>query len=151
MTERKVKVTVRRMTEDDIDAVLGLGGNMVSRYELTSLGLEGPLDFSFVAEVDGRIIGFNLAQMQYVGIPLTKVCLMYGIVVEYEYRRHGIGNRLVAGMIGCCSERGVNIVRALVEQSDVQLQRFITQLGFTHSKITNYDKTVEVSFKRLET
>jgi N-acetylglutamate synthase-like GNAT family acetyltransferase len=143
MTERNVKVIVRRMTEDDIDAVLSLGGNMVSRYELMSLGLEGPLDFSFVAEVDDHIIGFNLAQMQYVGIPLTRVCLMYGIVVEYEYRRHGIGNRLVEGMLECCDERGVRTVRALVKQDDAQLQRFISQLGFTRSTIDNYDKTVD--------
>ncbi len=143
MTERKVKVIVRRMAEDDIDAVLSLGGNMVSRYELMALGLEGPLDFSFVAEVDEHIIGFNLAQMQYVGIPLTRVCLMYGIVVEYEYRRHGIGNRLAEAMIRCCDERGVDTVRALVKQDDVQLQRFITQLGFTRSTIDNYDKTVD--------
>ena len=143
MTERKVKVTVRRMTEEDIDAVLSLGGNMVSRHELMALGLEGPLDFSFVAEVDGHIIGFNLAQMQYVGIPLTRVCLIYGIVVEHEYRRHGIGNKLVEEMFRCSNERGVNTVRALVEQSDVQLQRFITQLGFSCSTVANYDKTVD--------
>ena len=142
MAERNVKVIVRRMTENDIDAVLSLGGNMVSRYELMSLGLEGPLDFSFVAEVNGHIIGFNLAQMQYVGIPLARVCLMYGIVVEYEYRRHGIGNRLVEAMIKCCDEKGVRTVRALVEQGDAQLQRFISQLGFTPSTIDNYDKTV---------
>ena len=99
MTMPKVTVSVRRMTEEDIDAVMDLGGNMISRRELAALGLEGPLDYSFVAEVDCRIIGFNLARMQYVGIPLTRVCLIYGIVVQHEYRRLGIGNRLVEEML----------------------------------------------------
>ena len=143
MTESKVTVTVRSMTEKDIDAVIDLGGNMISRGELTALGLEGPLDCSFVGEVDSRIIGFNLARMQYVGIPLTRVCLIYGIVVQHEYRRHGIGNRLVEEMFRCCHERGVNTVRALVEESDARLQRFITQLGFSRSTVDNYDLTVD--------
>lgn len=143
MTTPKVNVTVRRMTEEDIDAVMNLGGNMVSRRELTALGLEGPLDCSFVAEVDARIIGFNLARIQYVGIPLTRVCLIHGIVVQHEHRRHGIGNRLVEEMFRCCHESGVETIRAHVEQSDVRLQRFITQLGFFRSTVDNYDKTVD--------
>ena len=49
MTMPKVTVSVRRMTEEDIDAVMDLGGNMISRRELAALGLEGPLDYSFVA------------------------------------------------------------------------------------------------------
>jgi len=142
MTVPKVHVTVRRMTEEDIDAVMELGGNIISRSELTDLGLEGPLDCSFVAVVDGRIIGFNLARMQYVGIPLTRVCLIHGIVVQHEFRRHGIGNRLVEEMFRCCHENGVDTIRAHVEQSDVRLQRFIMQLGFYRSTVDNYDKTV---------
>ena len=144
MTAPKEKVTVRRMTAEDIDAIMVLGGNMISRRELTALGLEGPLDCSFVAEADSCIIGFNLARIQYVGIPLTRVCLIYGIVVQHEYRRHGIGNRLMEEMLRCCHERGVDTVRALVEQSDGRLQRFITQLGFSRSTIDNYDMTVDV-------
>jgi ribosomal protein S18 acetylase RimI-like enzyme len=142
MTVPKANVTVRRMTADDIDAIIKLGGNIISRHELTALGLEGPLDCSFVAEVDGNIIGFNLARLQYVGIPLTRVCLIHGIVVQHEYRRHGIGNRLVEEMFRCCHELGVDTIRAHVEQSDLRLQRFITQLGFFRSTVDNYDKNV---------
>lgn len=142
MTASKVNVTVRRMTEVDIDGVMELGGKMISRRELTALGLEGPLDCSFVAEDNGRIIGFNLARMQHVGIPLTRVCLIHGIVVQHEYRRHGIGNRLVEEMFRCCLESGVETIRAHVEQSDDRLRRFIMQLGFLPSTVDNYDRNV---------
>ena len=50
---------------------------------------------SFVAEAEGRPIGFILVRFEYLGIPFTEVWVIHSIVVANEYRRQGIGNRLV--------------------------------------------------------
>jgi ribosomal protein S18 acetylase RimI-like enzyme len=142
MPEREVEVKVRQMTVADTDSILRLGGSMISREDLIALEPGGSIDMSFVAEVNGQIIGFNIAQVQYYGIPITKVCVISGIVVDHEYRRHGIGNRLVQAVFRRCHEKGVDTVRALVEDGDTRLTRFAEQLGFYHSTINNYDKNV---------
>ncbi len=135
-------IAIRKMSKDDFDAVLALGGNLIDLEDLVASEPGGPLDLSFVAEVDGQVIGFNLARVQYVGIPLTKVCVIGGIVVEHEYRRHGIGYKLIDEMFEYCRKNGVPTVRALVDTNDEQLRRFIESLGFQRSTISNYDRTL---------
>ena len=141
MTDKKVEVTVRQMTESDFDAVLSLGGDIISREDLIALKPGGPLDLSFVAENEGRIIGFNLACVLYYGIPLTKVGVIHGIVVEHEYRRHGIGQKLVKEVLKSCREKRVDTIRALVDDNDTPLQQFAEELGFRRSMVANYDMT----------
>ena len=135
-----MEVTVRPMTEGDIDSVLVLGGDLISQEDLLAFELGAPFDVSFVAEAEGRVIGFILARIHYVGIPLTKVCVIGGIVVEYEYRRHGIGNKLVEKLFVSCCEKGVDTVRSLIEEGDDQIRRFVEQLSFQRSTIANFDK-----------
>jgi ribosomal protein S18 acetylase RimI-like enzyme len=143
MTNGEVEVTVRPMSEDDSDNVLTLGGDLISREDLLAFELGAPFDVSFVAEAAGQIIGFTLARIHYVGIPLTKVCVIGGIVVEHEYRRHGIGNKLVEKIFVSCREKGVDTVRTLVEEGNVQVRRFVEQLGFRNSIISNLDKNLQ--------
>ena len=132
------------MTEDDIDSVLVLGGDFISREELLAFELGAPFDVSFVAGAEGRVIGFILARIHYVGIPLTKVCVIGGIVVEHEYRRRGIGNKLIEKLFVGCREKGVDIVRSLIEEGDDQIRRFVDELGFQRSTIANFDKILRL-------
>ncbi|MFC1914925.1 GNAT family N-acetyltransferase [Chloroflexota bacterium] len=130
------------MTEADIDSVMALGGDLISREDLLAFGLGAPFDVSYVAEAEGHIVGFTFSRIQYVGIPLVKICVIGGIVVEYEYRRHGIGNKLVEEIFKHCHNIGVDTVRSLVEDGDIYLKQFCGRLGFRHSTITNYDITL---------
>jgi N-acetylglutamate synthase-like GNAT family acetyltransferase len=139
MGEKEVRVSVRPAKKTDIDPVLNLTGSLVSREDLSYLN-EDPSSLGFVAEAEGHIIGFSLAHILYVGMPLTRVCVIQGIVVQHEYRRHGIGEELVKAIFQRCSEREVSTIRALVEESDARLRLFVEQLGFQRSTVANYDK-----------
>ena len=96
------------MTEDDFDAVLDLGKGLISSEELQSWGRGGALEFSFIADVDSHMVGFNLAYVEFFGIPISKLCVISGIVVEEEYHRLGIGYRLVEGVFKACKEQNVD-------------------------------------------
>lgn len=139
MAEKEVGVSVRPAKKTDIDPVLNLTGSLISREDLSYLN-EDPSSLSFVAEAEGHIIGFSLAHILYVGMPLTRVCVIQGIVVQHEYRRHGIGEELVKAIFQRCSEREVSTIRALVEESDARLRLFVEQLDFQRSTVANYDK-----------
>jgi len=142
-------ISIRRMTRSDIDAILVLiskstnGKTRVTYKELAAYDPGGPLDLSFVAEAKGQIIGFTVARLEYVYIPLVEVCLIHSIVVDPEYQRRHIGARLVSELSTHCHLQEINTIRALVRQEDNELRSFIEHLGFHPSSMTNWDKTFE--------
>lgn len=142
-------INIRRMTRSDIDAILVLvsktanGKTRVTYKELAAYDLGGPLDLSFVAEAKGQIIGFTVARLEYVYIPLVEVCLIHTIGVDPEYQRRHIGARLVSELSTHCHLQDINTIRALVRQDDNELRSFIEHLGFHPSNMTNWDKTFE--------
>ncbi|HEY86697.1 MAG TPA: GNAT family N-acetyltransferase [Dehalococcoidia bacterium] len=144
----KGTVNIRRMARSDIDGVLALerkigkGQSRITYRDMrTTTDPEGPLDLSFVSETEGQVIGFILARLAYVGIPFTEVCFIHGIVVDPDYQRSGIGNRLINSLVEHCYAEGINMLRALVPEHDDELRRFVQQLGFRPSNIINYDKS----------
>lgn len=145
MNSSEVNVSVRTIKNTDFDAVLDLAGNIISREDIASTDTENPASLCFVAEVEGRVVGFNLAHHLYVGIPLYKICVIQGIVVHDDYRRLGIGEKLIEAVCEQCKDCGITTVRALVEENDTRLQQFIEYLDFHHSTVKNYDRTVSFS------
>ncbi len=142
-------VSIRPMTHSDIHAVLALdrrsskthGG--LSYKDMAATDPGGPLDVSFVAEVSGNIVGFTIAHLAYVMIPFTEVCMLQGILVDPDYQNRGIGIKLLGKLVGHCQDEGINTIRALVEEGNDELQRFVERLGFRRSTVVNYDKTFE--------
>ncbi len=142
-------VSIRPMTRSDIHAVLALDKRLsktrggLSYKDMAATDPEGPLDVSFVAEVGGNIIGFAIARLAYVMIPFTEVCMLQGILVDPDYQNRGIGIKLLGKLVGYCQGEGINTIRALVEEGNDELQRFVERLGFRRSTVVNYDKTFE--------
>jgi ribosomal protein S18 acetylase RimI-like enzyme len=137
------------MTRDDIHDVLALDRKFagtrghLSYKDLVTLDPGGPLDLSFVAEVGGNIIGFVMARLAYLMIPLSEICLVQGILVDPDYQDRGIGSRLLRELLGYCQAEGISTVRTLVEEHNDRQRRFLEQLGFRRSAIVNYDRTYE--------
>jgi len=142
MAINEAKVTVRLIKKSDYDAVLELAGNLITREEIASMNPSDPASMCFVAEAEDEVVGFNLAHLLPVGIPLTKICVIQGIVVHDNYRRLGIGEKLVEAVMEQCVNYGIGTIRALVEESDLRLRQFIEYLGFRHSSVANFDKTI---------
>ena len=147
---KKGAASIRRMERRDIGAVLALnrqyGGkqSLITYKEMVATEPAEPLDFSFVSEAEGEIIGFVLARMSYLGAPFTgEVCVIHGMVVAPEYQRLGIGSALIDELLSYCYDEGVNTARAFVEDTDKRLKRFVERLGFHRSPVISYDKTFE--------
>ena len=136
-------VKIRQMTDDDIDAVMSLAEDTGKHRDVMGTDVRGRLDFSFVAEVDGHVIGFVLAQPELLLVPLREVCIIQVIAVKPDYHRLGIGSRLVAELQHHCDVQGIGTLRALVPLNDTELRRWVENMGFSRSNIINYDKTSE--------
>jgi len=145
----KDTIKIRRMTRADtldvvdLDRKISRGQSRITYRDLISTDPEGPLDLSFISEIEGKVIGFILARLAYVGIPFTEVCIIHGVLVDPNYQRSGVGSKLVNALLGYCCNEGIYMVRALVAEHDNELRNFVQQLGFRTSTIVNYDKTFD--------
>lgn len=143
MAIEEISVTVRQLKKTDLQDALNLAGNLITSEGLASLNPGAPGTLCFVAEAEGKIVGFNLASELYVGIPLSKICVIQGIVVHDDYRRLGIGEKLVEAVSSYCEKCNIEAVRTLVDERDNRLQQFVEHLGFRRSLVANFDKIIE--------
>lgn len=147
MEKGEVDIHIRPMERKDIDAVLAidrrisLTRSIFTRRELSACDPGGPLDLSFVAEVENKTVGFVLARLAYVGIPVTEVGIIQAVAVDPDYRREGIGARLLNTLSSCCQSEGISQLRVVINERDTQLKDFFENLGFRRSELVNYTKT----------
>jgi putative acetyltransferase len=148
---KEAKVSIRRMTRNDIHEVLSLDriiadqGRDVIKYEDMASANPGiPPDLSFVAEIDGKIVGFSINRSTYLMVPLTEVCIIHAILVHPDYQGQGIGGKLIEALLNHCQTEGVGmVIRALIPRDNKQLQALFKRKGFQRSHIVNFDKAIE--------
>ena len=143
MDTPEIKVVIHPLRKSDLGAVASLAGKLITIEELASFHLEDPDTVCFMAEAEGKVVGFNLARELYVGIPLSKICIIQGIVVHEDYRRHGIGEKLIETVFNHCVNSKIEAVRTLIDESDIRLRWFVEHLGFQRSSVANFDKNIE--------
>lgn len=146
----KEAISVRRMTRSDIDAVIGLdkkigkGKSQISYKDMAALDPGGPLDFSFIAEAGGKVIGFTLARLMYMGMPFSEFCVIYAIDVAEEHQGKGVGRRLADEILDRCRDEGIDTIRAIFPEKNEKLRKAVENLGFRRSPVVNYDFTSDI-------
>ncbi len=145
---------IRGMAPSDLGPVMSLDEKLsgtrsyASYEELFGYELAGKLNFSFVATMMNKLVGFVIAHATFLYIPITEVCIINSIVVDPDFRRHHIGSRLIEELITKCRAENISIIRALVKEPDESLRTFIQQLGFKKSEIVNYDRVCETTIEK---
>ena len=126
-------------TRDAVSAVLSIWWRDIPSKEALVSQLGGADDFSLVAECEGRLVGFVLARLAYVGVPMAGVCLIHSIAVLPDYQEHGIGTLLIEKLRDDCKAKGVHTLRALVPAGNARLTSICQELGFQRSPVVNFD------------
>ena len=118
-------MNLRRMSHQDINSILDLdreitkGRSIITREDLVTMNPGGALDCSFVYESEGKLVGFILAQISYLGLLSGETCLIHGVGVDPAYQQHGIGSNtrdatfVLRKVLGRC--RGILMQRAIAE------------------------------------
>jgi ribosomal protein S18 acetylase RimI-like enzyme len=159
MTSAEKEVKIRPMERKDIDAVLAayskireekIPGTKRSRLsyrgtmtyeEVASTNPGGPLDLSMVAEANGKLIGFIWGRLTFAGIPVDEVGIIHMLIVDPDYQRQGIAAKLVDALAERCHARGVNTVRAVIDERHWELRNYFQRLGFSRSELVIYTRT----------
>ncbi len=133
----KESVKIRSLDYKDIDEIveiekLILGKNR-RKYWLMKIDLleeRSPMT-SLVAEVEGKVVGFIIAEVagwEY-GVPDT-VALIETIGVHPDYQQKGIATSLFRKLVDNLRKIGINTVYTFVEWRSWDLLRFFAKMGF---------------------
>jgi len=141
MNVRKSDVTIRPLVRSDVDPVLGFWwSSFIANKDMVASQIGGRHDLSFVATFEGHLVGFILARIEYLGIPIKEVCVIHAVAVEPKYQGQSIGSLLINELKSTCESRGIPTMRAFVSENDNKLMSYFERLGFHRSDIINLEQ-----------
>lgn len=123
-----MNVQIRKMTLEDVPVVVQLDQMSFSlpwpersfRFELT----DNPASRCRVAEVDGRVVGMIVAWL------LVDEMHIATIATHPEYRRHGIGSKLLTDILLYGIEEGAESSFLEVRESNLAAQEMYRKFGY---------------------
>ena len=140
MNARKSGVAIRPLVRSDIEPVLGFWwSSFIANKDLVASQIGGRRDLSFIATFEGHLVGFILARIEYLGIPIKEVCVIHALAVEPKYQAQGIGSLLINELKSTCKSRNILTMRAFVSEDDHKLMNYFERLGFKRSDIINME------------
>ena len=172
MAHSELKVKVRSMTLEDLDAVFSIDRKIrergkaityanltteriftidrissrmtrpVSYIDLITGDVSGLLDLGLVAEIEGHVRAFILGQVTHVGEAATEVGQILILGVHPDYWRKGIAGELVRAILEKYRSKAIRTARIGIDQRDKDLATFFERMGFNVGHLIDYAKNV---------
>ena len=98
---------------------------------------------SFVAELDGKLVGFMIAYIIYGGFGLEKSAWIGLFGVEPKYMGSGIGKRMAKEVFDVLMKINIKNVFTSVKWDSVDLLSFFKSLGFDRCNFINLKKVID--------
>ncbi len=97
-------------------------------------------DASFVAEIDGKVVGYMISYTVYAGFGVEKSAWIATLGVDPKFMGQGIGKMLAEEILRVYEERGIKNIFTSVRWDSVDLLSFFKTLGFDRSDFINLRK-----------
>lgn len=123
-----MNVIIRRMTVEDVSAVVELDQKSFSlpwpersfRFELT----DNPASRCWVADLDGKIVGMIVVWL------IVDEAHVATVATDPEYRRQGIGKRLLSHALRSLIHEGARSSFLEVRESNIPAQELYRKFGY---------------------
>jgi len=100
-------------------------------------------DASFVAELDGRVVGYMISIVISGGFGIMKSTWIANMGVNPKFMGQGIGENLANRIFEFSMEKGIKYVYTSVRWDSPDLLSFFKTLGFDRSNFINLRKMLE--------
>ena len=100
-------------------------------------------DACFVAELDGKVIGFMISYILTLGFGIEKSAWIATLGVDPQFMGQGVGAGLAKEVFTFYKDKGVNTVYTSVRWDWTDLLSFFKTLGFDRSNFVNLRKSLE--------
>ena len=98
---------------------------------------------SFVAELDGKVVGFIITFILYGGFGLEKSAWIGLFGVEPKYMGSGIGKRMAKEVFDELTKMNIKNIFSSVKWDSVDLLSFFKSLGFDRCEFINLKKVID--------
>lgn len=143
------KLLIRRLAARDV--------NDISRIQKTIAKELGTIDYhrvveedaekedrvSFVAELDGTVVGYMITYIIYGGFGLEKSAWIGLFGVNPKYMDQGIGKRMAQEVFDVFKEMGIRSIFTSVMWDSTDLLSFFKSLGFDMCGFINLKKIID--------
>lgn len=150
MSDSQASVRIRELEDTDLGGIVALDEKIGGRYRpevwedrLNYYYRRDP-EACFVAESDGRVVGFMLGEMRGGEFGLEEPTGWIEVLgVDPERQGGGVGRRLADAMLEHFRDSGAVKVRTLVDEGMEGIADFFAALGFEPAPIQAFVKTVQ--------
>jgi ribosomal protein S18 acetylase RimI-like enzyme len=142
------KTLIRKLSRSDASAISDINVSISQRpvkvdYEmLVEEEADKPQDGSFVAEVDGKVVGFVISYILTGVFGIEKSAWITMVGVDPKYMDQGIGKRLADEIFKYYKEKGIFNIFTTVRWDSTDLLSYFKTLGFERSNYINLSKTI---------
>ena len=98
---------------------------------------------SFVAELNGKVVGFIITYILYGAFGLEKSAWIGLFGVDPKYMGRGVGERMAHQVFDSLKEMGIKSIFSSVGWDSTDLLSFFKSLGFDRSNFINLEKTLD--------
>ncbi len=98
---------------------------------------------SFVAELDGKVVGFIITYILYGAFGLEKSAWIGLFGVDPKYMGRGVGERMAQEVFNSLRKIGIKNIFSSVGWDSTDLLSFFKSLGFDRSNFINLEKTID--------
>lgn len=140
---------IRRIRMEDADAISRIEASITKSSVKTDFRniieerVRKDEDISFVAEIDGKIVGYMISYILYGGFGLDKSAWIATLGVDPKYMGQGIGKSLAEEILLEYRQRGISHIFTTVRWDSVDLLSFFKTLGFDRSNFINLIKVLD--------
>ena len=144
------KLVIRKIRIEDADelgriqSAITKKGPKIDFRQIIAEQVEKSEIASFVAEIDGKIVGYMISHIVYGGFGLEKNAWIATLGVDLKFMGQGIGKRLAQEILTAYRKMGVRHIFTSVSWDSVDLLSFFKTLGFDRSNFINLSKELDL-------
>ena len=142
-------IIIRELVIGDIEAISEIYSGIIQDpvkpdfKELIQRHAERKEDLCFVAEVDGKVVGFMVSYILTLGFGIEKSAWIATLGVNPKYMGQGIGAQLSREVFKFYKAEGIHNVYTSVRWDSTDLLSFFKTLGFDRSNFINLRKVLD--------
>lgn len=142
-------ITIRKLSAADTDEIIRIyksiilqSGDMDIEEVIADRALKGT-DASFVAEHQGRLVGFIVSYQLTGSFGIQQSAWIPTFGVDPDFMGRGIGKKLAEAVFDYYKAKGVQNVYTSVRWYDTDVLSFLRTLGFDRSEFINLQKRLD--------
>ena len=144
------RMTIRGVRDEDAEAISRIQTGITKSSEnidfrhVIEEQMRNFENVSFVAEIDGRVVGYMFSYILFGGFGLEKSAWIATLGVHPKFMGQGIGKRLAEEILTVYKDKCVRSIYTSVRWDSVDLLSFFKTLGFDRSHFINLKRELDV-------